>query len=172
MGRAQLGAYAKACTGSAGTGILAARRRASAHFTATPARECGCHFSDGRPGRSQRADRDRRKGLGPLHSVSIWATEFGLTLGQVATDDKSNEITAIPELLRLVDLQGAIMTIDAMGTQKAIAQQIVDTEADFVLALKAGHDREHEVFPTVRRDPTDEGAEKRIGPVRPGGSAQ
>ena len=68
-------------------------------------------------------------GLGALHSVSVWASEYGLSLGQVACDEKSNEITAIPELLRLVDIKGAIITIDAMGTQKAIAEQIVEGEA-------------------------------------------
>ena len=63
--------------------------------------------------------------------------EFGLTLGQVATEEKSNEITAIPELLKLIDLKGSVITIDAMGTQVAIAEQIVDGEGDFILALKA-----------------------------------
>jgi len=94
-------------------------------------------------GKTVRRSHDRRNGLGALHSVSVWATEFGLTLGQVATDEKSNEITAIPELLRLVDIKGAIITIDAMGTQKAIAQQIVDAEADYVLGLKGNQDSVH-----------------------------
>src|SRR3954463_10638974 len=69
--------------------------------------------------------------------VSAWASANGLVVGQVATDAKSNEITAIPELLRLLDLKGCIVTIDAAGTQTAIAQQIVDSEGDYVLALKA-----------------------------------
>jgi predicted transposase YbfD/YdcC len=94
-------------------------------------------------GKTLRRSHDRGKGLGALHSVSLWATEFGLTLGQVATDEKSNEITAIPELLRLVDIRGAIITIDAMGTQKAIGKQIVDAEADYVLALKGNQDSMH-----------------------------
>lgn len=94
-------------------------------------------------GKTLRRSHNRRKGLGALHSVSIWATEFGLTLGQVACEEKSNEITAIPELLRLVDIKGAIITIDAMGTQKAIAKQIVDAEADYVLALKGNQDTMH-----------------------------
>jgi predicted transposase YbfD/YdcC len=68
--------------------------------------------------------------------VSAWASANELVLGQVATDAKSNEITAIPELLRLLDLKGCIVTIDAAGTQTAIAQQIVDGEGDYVLALK------------------------------------
>jgi predicted transposase YbfD/YdcC len=95
-------------------------------------------------GKTLRRSHDRRTGLGALHSVSVWASEFGLSLGQVACDEKSNEITAIPELLRLVDIHGAIITIDAMGTQKAIAAQIVDSGADYVLALKANHETLHQ----------------------------
>jgi predicted transposase YbfD/YdcC len=95
-------------------------------------------------GKTLRRSHDHRRGLGALHSVSVWATDFGLTLGQVATDEKSNEITAIPELLRLVDIKGAIITIDAMGTQKAIAQQIVAAEADYVLALKGNQGKLHQ----------------------------
>ena len=94
-------------------------------------------------GKTLRRSHDRRKGLGALHSVSVWATEFGLTLGQVATEEKSNEITAIPELLRLVDIKGAIITIDAMGTQKAITREIVDGEADYVLGLKGNQETIH-----------------------------
>jgi len=70
-----------------------------------------------------------------LHSVSVWASDYGLSPGQVACAEKSNEITAIPESLRLVDIKGAIITIDAMGTQEAIAAQIIEGEADYVLAL-------------------------------------
>ena len=81
-------------------------------------------------GKTSRRSHDRSKGLGALHSVSVWASEFGLSLGQVACAEKSNEITAIPEVLRLVDIKGAIITIDAMGTQKAIAEQIIDSGAD------------------------------------------
>ena len=69
-----------------------------------------------------------RRNLGALHSVSVWASEFGLTLAQVATAEKSNEITAIPELLSLVDIRGAIITINAMGTQTAIAEKILMAE--------------------------------------------
>src|SRR4051794_30550199 len=87
-------------------------------------------------GKTLRRSHDRSKGLGALHSVSVWAGEYGLSLGQVACEEESNEITAIPELLRLVDIRGAIITIDAMGAQKAIAAQIVEGEADYVLALK------------------------------------
>jgi predicted transposase YbfD/YdcC len=95
-------------------------------------------------GKTARRSHNRKKGLGALHSVSVWASEFGLSLGQVACDDKSNEITAIPELLKLVDIQGAIITIDAMGTQKAIAAQIVEQKADYVLALKGNQETLHD----------------------------
>jgi predicted transposase YbfD/YdcC len=91
-------------------------------------------------GKTLRRSHDRQKGLGALHLVSVWAGEYGLSLGQMACDEKSNEITAIPELLKLVDIQGAIVTIDAMGTQKAIAEQIVEGKADYVLALKGNHE--------------------------------
>src|ERR1017187_835261 len=95
-------------------------------------------------GKTSRRSHDRGKGLGALHSVSIWASEFGLSLGQVACAEKSNEITAIPELLRLVDIKGTIITIDAMGTQKAIAEQIIKSEADYVLALKGNQETLHQ----------------------------
>jgi predicted transposase YbfD/YdcC len=87
-------------------------------------------------GKTNRRSHDKGKGIGALHSVSIWASELGLSLGQVACEEKSNEITAIPEVLRLIDIKGAIITIDAMGTQKAIAAQIVDAKADYVLPVK------------------------------------
>lgn len=74
--------------------------------------------------------------LGPLHVVSAWATEQRLSLGQVAVDDKSNEITAIPVLLDLLDVSGALVTIDAMGCQKAIAQKIIDQGGNYVLTVK------------------------------------
>lgn len=95
-------------------------------------------------GKTARRSHDRQKGLGALHAVSVWASEFGLSLGQVACAEKSNEITAIPELLRLVDIKGTIITIDAMGTQKAIAAQIVDSKADYVLALKGNQETLHQ----------------------------
>jgi predicted transposase YbfD/YdcC len=95
-------------------------------------------------GKTARRSHDRKNGLGALHCVSVWASEYGLSLGQVACAEKSNEITAIPELLRLVDLRDAIITIDAMGTQKAIAAQIIKGEADYVLALKGNQETVHQ----------------------------
>jgi predicted transposase YbfD/YdcC len=95
-------------------------------------------------GKTARRSHDRGKGLGALHCVSVWASDFGLSLGQVACQEKSNEITAIPELLRLVDIQGTIITIDALGAQKAIAEQIIDGGADYVLALKGNQETLHQ----------------------------
>jgi predicted transposase YbfD/YdcC len=90
-------------------------------------------------GKTLRGSHDRGAGKAALHLVSAWATASGLVLGQVATDAKSNEITAIPPLLRLLDLGGATVTIDAMGCQAAIAGQIVEQGGDYVLALKDNH---------------------------------
>ena len=87
-------------------------------------------------GKTLRRSHNHRQGKAALHVVSAWATANRLVLGQVAVEAKSNEITAIPELLRLLDLRGCIVTIDAAGTQTAIAQQIVAGGADYVLALK------------------------------------
>lgn len=87
-------------------------------------------------GKTLRRTFDRARGLGALHLVSAWATSNGITLGQVAADGKSNEITAIPQLVELLDLKDCVVTIDAMGCQKDIAAKIVAKEADYVLALK------------------------------------
>jgi predicted transposase YbfD/YdcC len=87
-------------------------------------------------GKSLRRSHDRKRGLGPLHMVSAWAVNSRVVLGQRATEAKSNEITAIPELLETLMLRGCIVTIDAMGCQKAIAEKIVDRGGDYVLALK------------------------------------
>lgn len=95
-------------------------------------------------GKTLRRSHDRRRGLGALHSVSVWASEFGLTLAQVATAEKSNEITAIPTLLSLIDIQGAIITIDAMGTQTAIAEKIIDEGGDYILAVKGNQEALHD----------------------------
>lgn len=87
-------------------------------------------------GKTLRGSAAPGSGLGPLHLVSAWATHASLTLGQVATAAKSNEITAIPRLLKLLDLNGALVTIDAMGCQKKIAKGIVDGGGDYALAVK------------------------------------
>ena len=90
-------------------------------------------------GKSLRGSYDRNQGIKALHLVTAWASEQRLVLGQVKVEDKSNEITAIPALLELLDIRGAIVTIDAMGTQKEIVRKITDKKADYVLALKANH---------------------------------
>ena len=87
-------------------------------------------------GKTLRRSHNRGAGLGPLHVVSAWASDTGLALGQLATDEKSNEITAIPELLDQIDVNKAIVTIDAMGCQKEIAKKIIDQGADYCLAVK------------------------------------
>lgn len=90
-------------------------------------------------GKTARRSFDRASAQSPLHVVRAWVKQNHLVLGQVATDAKSNEITAIPELLKMLDLRGATVSIDAMGTQKDIAQDIVHAGADYVLALKDNH---------------------------------
>lgn len=95
-------------------------------------------------GKSLRRSHDRGRGLGPLHLVSAWATERGITLGQLATEEKSNEITAIPELLKQINVRGAIVTIDAAGCQKNIADDIVEGGGDYLLALKGNQGTLHQ----------------------------
>ncbi len=87
-------------------------------------------------GKTIRRSHDRSIGKSAIHMVSAWASQNRLTLGQVKTEEKSNEITAIPELLKTLEVSGCIVTIDAMGCQKAIAKQIINQEGDYVLALK------------------------------------
>ena len=98
-------------------------------------------------GKTLRRSHDQKNGLGPMHIVSAWASDCGITLGQVATEEKSNEITAIPQLLDIIDVKDAIVTIDAAGCQKSIAAQIVKDKGDYVLALKANHGK---LFDDVR----------------------
>lgn len=92
-------------------------------------------------GKALRRSHDRPHGLGPMHIVSAWASDVGITLGQVATEEKSNEITAIPQLLERIDVEGAIVTIDAAGCQKSIAAKIVQGKGDYVLALKGNQEK-------------------------------
>src|SRR3954464_7270262 len=87
-------------------------------------------------GKAMRHTRCNARNLGALHVVSAWAGQSGLTLGQVAVDAKSNEITALPQLLELLDLRQKIVTTDAMGCQKEVAQTVVEGEGDYILAVK------------------------------------
>jgi hypothetical protein len=90
-------------------------------------------------GKTIRGSYDRNQGKSALHIISAWSTEQRLVLGQMKVEDKSNEITAIPALLELLDITGSIITIDAMGTQTEIAKKIIEKKGDYVLALKANH---------------------------------
>lgn len=123
-------------------------------------------------GKTMRRSMDRASGKTPFHLVSAWAADNGLVLGQTAVDGKSNEITAIPKLLDLLDINDCIVTIDAMGCQTEIAKKIVDLGGGYVLAVKGNQpklyeelkdffefaekvkfaDVEHEVFRTVEKD--------------------
>ena len=87
-------------------------------------------------GKTVRGSKENSNGAGALHLVSAWAHEAGLILAQAAVDKKSNEIMAIPELLEMLDVTGAIVTIDAMGTKKVIAAKIIARKADYILAVK------------------------------------
>ena len=87
-------------------------------------------------GKTLRHSFDRAAGTSPLHLISAWAADQRLVLGQLAVDGKSNEITAVPELLKMLSLEGTIVTADAMNCQRDIAQQVTDQGGDYVLALK------------------------------------
>ena len=87
-------------------------------------------------GKTARRTRDVKNGIKALHVVSAWASQNSMVLGQIAVEEKSNEITAIPKLLETLAIKGCIISIDAMGTQKAIARKIVEKEADYILSLK------------------------------------
>ena len=94
-------------------------------------------------GKALRRSHDRKHNLGALFLVSAWSVEHGVSLGQLATEEKSNEITAIPELINNIDVGGAIVTIDAAGCQKTIAAKIVAGGGDYVLALKGNQGNLH-----------------------------
>ena len=102
-------------------------------------------------GKTLRGSHDRGKGQAALHLVSAWAVENHLTLGQEAVDSKSNEITAIPKLLELLDLEGALVTIDAMGCQKEIAEQVVEQGGDYVLTVKENQPKLYEEIGQLER---------------------
>ena len=95
-------------------------------------------------GKTAKGSRDRKHNRNPLHMVSAWACHNRLVLGQEATQEKSNEITAIPKLLALLELKGCLVTIDAMGCQRAIAEQTIDQGGDYVLGLKGNQGALHE----------------------------
>ena len=117
-------------------------------------------------GKTVRRSRDDAKGNRPAHVVSAWACEASLVLGQLKVDEKTNEIKAIPELLDILCLKGCVVTIDAMGTQKEIAEKIIDKEADYILQVKGNQERimedialyfEKDVFPCRKNELAEEG---------------
>ena len=117
-------------------------------------------------GKTVRRSRDDAKGNRPAHVVSAWACEASLVLGQLKVDEKTNEIRAIPELLDILCLKGCVVTIDAMGTQKEIAEKIMDKEADYILQVKGNQGHlledialyfEKDVFPCKKKDLAKEG---------------
>ncbi len=107
-------------------------------------------------GKTARRSYNKGADLGPLHVVSAWAARNRLVLGQIKVDEKSNEITAVPELLRLLEIKGCIVTVDALNTQKEIAREIRAQGADYVMALKQNHPTLHAevagIFEAVRED--------------------
>lgn len=108
-------------------------------------------------GKTERGSADPEEGRSAYHVVSAWVLENHMVLGQLDTEEKSNEITAIPALLDTLDIQGDIITIDAMGCQKEIASKIRQKDADYVLAVKANHPTLYEdiqeYFAWARREP-------------------
>ena len=94
-------------------------------------------------GKTARRSHDRANGKSAIHMVSAWAVQNHLILGQAKTEDKSNEIKAIPELLKVIDVEGCVVTLDAMGCQKEIAKQIVAQRGDYVLSLKGNQGNLH-----------------------------
>lgn len=104
-------------------------------------------------GKVLRRSHDRASGKSALHMVSAWGCEQRMVLGQIATDEKSNEITAVPKLLAMLSLKGTIVTVDALNCQRAIAQQIVDQGGDFALALKGNQGTLHDDVRLFLDDP-------------------
>lgn len=106
-------------------------------------------------GKTLRRSHDRGNGKEALHLVSAWASENRLVLGQRVVDDKSNEITAIPQLLDILELSGCIVTIDAIGCQTAIVERIIDKQCDYVLPVKENQGRLHEALRGLFDDPAE-----------------
>lgn len=100
------------------------------------------------------------QGEGPPVMVSAWARENGLVLGQLQVSDKSNEITAVPQLLRALELAGCIVTLDAMGCQRNIAKEIIEADAEYVLALKGNQSKAHEEIKSYLDDAIDRQAKE------------
>jgi len=106
-------------------------------------------------GKTLRGSRDQANGKSAIHLVSAWASDIRLVLGQLKTTDKSNEITAIPELIKILDLRGAIITLDAMGCQKKITQTIIHAAADYVIQVKDNQKGLHEDIALFFQEPAN-----------------
>src|SRR5450759_4922762 len=104
-------------------------------------------------GKVLRRSFDKASGKSPLHMVSAWGCEQRLVLAQIATDAKSNEITAVPKLLQMLSLEGTIVTVDALNCQRAIARRIVDQGGDYALALKGNQGTLHDDVRLLLDDP-------------------
>lgn len=120
-------------------------------------------------GKTVRGSRDSYHDKAAIHLVNAWANSNGLVLGQVRAEEKTSEITAIPELLKILDIEGCIITIDAMGTQRKIAETIIDQQADYILAVKEnqGYLKENveSAFLNQRPDSVDTSVEKGHGRI-------
>jgi predicted transposase YbfD/YdcC len=110
-------------------------------------------------GKTLRRSFDRASSKSAIHMISAWATANGISLGQVVVDAKSNEITAIPKLLEILEIRGSLVTIDAMGCQTEIAQKIIDKEADYCLAVKGNQPTLHQGLVDYMNKQQDEGFE-------------
>lgn len=101
---------------------------------------------DGKTAKGSFTDNSSKNKLGAIHMVSAWANQAGVSLGQVKTEQKSNEITAIPVLLEMLEIKGCIITIDSMGCQTALAEKIVDKQGDYALAVKGNQQNLYEAI--------------------------
>ena len=119
----------------------------------------GCRGVVALDGKTLRRSYDRTVGTSPLHLVNAWAAEQRLVLGQLAVEGKSNEITAIPQLLKLLSLAGTVVTADAIHCQRQVAQQVVGQSADYVLALKGNQGTLHDDVRLFLEDPATRVAE-------------
>lgn len=113
----------------------------------------GCQGVVAIDGKVLRRSFDTASGKSALHMVSAWGCEQRLVLGQIATDAKSNEITAVPKLLKMLSLEGSIVTVDALNCQREIARQVIERKADYVMALKGNQGTLHEDVRTFLDDP-------------------
>ena len=119
----------------------------------------GCQGVLALDGKTLRRSYDHAEGRSPLHLVNAWASEQRLVLGQWAVDEKSNEITALPQLLEVLSLTGMVVTADAMHCQRQVAQQVIEQSGDYVLALKGNQGSLHDDVRTFLEDPATPVAE-------------